>query len=343
MFKKLVVSTACAAVSMAAYAHENAESVLPADNTTLITEVVAPAVFEAELFATSEDEPMTAGMAELEAELAAVEPVEETGTVPADKYVQDGWKARRNKYDRGLAFDTKTPSMPKGLWMAGINVGFSQHDLSDYNFLVLEGVSTQGQTINISPTLHYVFANNQSIGARFSYRRNWLDLENITTHAADGLNEMLFGPTGSGRYQFTGHNYMGYISYRYYVAFGPSKRFLFFNEVQLGVGGGQQREDYGRADNGGYRESSHQTSLNVRLGLSPGMAFFVTNVLAIEVQIGLLGYEYSKIRQTNFTAEMTDGSGNPIPATETPANFKTHNISTNFDFLSIAFGTAFYL
>ncbi len=237
---------------------------------------------------------------------------------------------RRQKYDRGLAFDTKTPSMPKGLWVAGINVSYSQQANNDYRVFIVDDMDLAVNSLNLSPMVHYVFANNQSIGVRFAYKRNKLDLQNLDIHLVPELKSMLFGEN-SPRYKYQNHSYMGYLSYRYYVSLTQSKRFLIFNEVQAGFGGAEQREDTGwNDDKTGYRAGTFQKTFNFRLGLSPGATFFVTNVLAVEVQLGLLGYEYKKI--TQFGTELDER-----------VTRKVNNISTRFDFLSIAFGTTFYL
>jgi hypothetical protein len=242
-----------------------------------------------------------------------------------------GKLTRRQKFDRGLAFDTKTPSMPKGLWVAGINVSFAQQNTSDYRFLIIKDSDFKGNSFNISPMVHYVFANNQSIGFKLGFRRHLLDIQDLSFAFAPELNSMLF-PDGSLHYKYEDMTYMGYATYRYYVALGANKRFIIFNEVQLGFGGGQQRELSGwRADRAidKYRTGTYQKSLNFRLGLAPGATFFVTNVLAVEVQMGILGYEFKKVTQTGTNLET--------------ASLNSSNISSSFDFLSIAFGTAFYL
>lgn len=241
-------------------------------------------------------------------------------------------QTRRQKYDRGLAFDTKTPSMPKGLWVAGINVSYAQQANDAYSFFIVDAMNLEVNSLNVSPMVHYVFANNQSIGVRFAYKRNKFDLQNLDIYLMPELKSMLFGEN-TPRYKYQNHSYMGYLSYRYYVGMGGSnKRLLFFNEVQAGFGGGEQREDTGwNDDKTGYRTGTFTETLNFRLGLAPGATFFVTNVLAIEVQLGLLGYEFKKI--TQFGTNRTDEK----------VTRRTSNISTRFDFLSIAFGTTFYL
>ncbi len=247
--------------------------------------------------------------------------------------------SRRQRFDRG-PFDTKTPSMPKGMWVAGIGGSWSSHDNDDYNILVVSGLDSRGNTLSISPMVHYVFANNQSIGLRFQYRQNRFDLAGVGFNITPELNTMLFGEDGL-HYQYNNNVYLGYVSYRYYVGIGATKRLLIFNEVQAGVGIGRQREDSGLTDAGGYTRSVYQKSFHFRLGFSPGATFFVTNAMAIELQIGLLGYEFKNITQKRYTAATSPdqiGTVEPVSGSR-----KTNRISAKFDFLSIAFGTTFYL
>jgi len=247
---------------------------------------------------------------------------------------------RRARFDRGLAFDTRTPSMPKGMWVAGIGGAYSNHDNNDYGVAILDALDSRGSTLTVSPMVHYVFANNQSVGVRFRYSHSLFDMSDATLHLTPELSEMLFGD-GTLKYRYESDGFMGIVSYRYYVGLGrQNKRMLFFNEIQAGVGGGSGREDSGATDAGNFKRTMHQKSLDVRLGFSPGVTFFVTNSTAIELQIGLLGYEFHRVRQQSATAATTPGE---IGAPTTPGSRTTHSASARFDIMSIAFGATFYL
>lgn len=258
---------------------------------------------------------------------------------------------RALRYDRGLAFDTKTPSMPKGLFAAGLALSYSQHSNDDYSLLILNGLNSKGNMLGVSPMLHYVFANNQSIGVRFDYRRMNLSFNMNPEDLAisTGILDLLLA--GDLRYKYASHTYMGYVSYRYYVGFPNMRRLVFFNEVQLGFGGGQQREEAGTIKNPSavpdpetgempYRRQTHQKTFNFRIGFSPGVTFFMTNSLAMEVQIGLLGYEFKKVTQTS-TKEVLKGTDYVME--EKKGGRTSSKVSTKFDFLSIAFGMSFYI
>jgi opacity protein-like surface antigen len=234
-------------------------------------------------------------------------------------------QTRRQRFDRGLAFDTKTPAMPKGMWVAGLNVSYSEHKNDNYKILVLKDLNSVGNTLALSPSVQYVFANNQSIGVRFQYKRNWLKMDGISLNLGEDL-----GDFSIDRFEYNHHDYMGYLVYRYYLSLGPSKRFLLFNEVQAGIGGGQQKELSGIGDDGiSYKTGTYQNTFNLKAGMMPGMVAFVTNQVAVEVAVGLLGFDYKNITQT------TDRT--------IERNRRTSSISTNIDLLAIQFGMTLYL
>lgn len=247
------------------------------------------------------------------------------------QYVQDSYAAkqtRRQRFDRGLGFDTKTPAMPKGLWVFGLNLSYSEHSNDDFRFLVIKDFNSTGSTFSISPMAHYVFANNQSIGLRLQYKRNALNLDKVSLDLGDLTDNTSIGP-----YQYLGHSYMGFISYRYYLGLGASKRFLLFNEVQAGIGGGQVKELSGEGSGSAFKNGTYQTNFDLKLGLMPGMIAFITNEVAVEVAVGLMGFNYKNIKQTTRTenGEVIDGGR------------KTSSISTKIDLLAISFGMTFYL
>jgi hypothetical protein len=232
---------------------------------------------------------------------------------------------RRQKFDRGLAFDSKTPALPKGMWVAGLNVSYSEHRNDNYKVLVLKDFNSVGNSLSLSPSVQYVFANNQTVGVRFQYNRNWFKMDGISLNLGED-----FGDLGIDRFDYIHHDYMGYLVYRYYVSLEPSKRFLLFNEVQVGVGGSQQKELSGVGEDGvSYKTGTYQSSFNLKGGLMPGMVAFVTNQLAIEVAVGLIGFNFKSITQTtDHTIERSR---------------RTSSISTKIDLLAIQFGLTLYL
>lgn len=103
-------------------------------------------------------------------------------------------------------------------------------------------------------------------------------------------------------------------------------RFGFFNEVQLELGGGQSKVTNGTGDD---FTGTYEKNFSVNVGLTPGIAMFLSNYSAIEVNIGVLGFGYTK------TTAVTDRIYNSSRSSQ-HANFK-------INLFSVSFGVVFYL
>lgn len=82
----------------------------------------------------------------------------------------------------------KTVFIPKGTWMAGGTVSYSEHNESNLNFLVLKDIEGKGYDFSVSPYFGYFFRDNISMGARFAYKRNFLDLGNFDLNLGEDFN-----------------------------------------------------------------------------------------------------------------------------------------------------------
>lgn len=69
--------------------------------------------------------------------------------------------------------------------------------------------------------------------------------------------------------------------------------------------------------------------LDAQIGMSPGLIAFINNFTAVEVSVGVLGFNYSKVRQV--TDQVQFGERN-----SSSANFR-------INLFSIGLGIAFYL
>lgn len=103
-------------------------------------------------------------------------------------------------------------------------------------------------------------------------------------------------------------------------------RFAFFNEVQLNIGGGQSKVVNGENDD---ITGTYARNFSAGIGLTPGMIMFLNNYSAIEVSIGVLGFNYNHTKATTDRIYVAN----------------THNKTANFkiNLFSISFGVAFYL
>ena len=114
--------------------------------------------------------------------------------------------------------------------------------------------------------------------------------------------------------------------FRNYFSLGKQRRFGFFNEVQLQIGGGQSKICNGR---GVDLTGTFEDNWNVNIGLAPGMIMFLNNYSAIEVNVGVLGFNYNHTKATTDQIYLA----------------KRESKSANFriNLFSIMFGVAFYL
>lgn len=226
-------------------------------------------------------------------------------------------QAQAQEFKRNIEMKT---FIPKGQWIVGSSVSYSQYSNDNYQFLVIENLSGEGYSFKVSPVLCYAFKDNLAAGGRFMYSRNYTKLDNIGLHIDEDLNLDI-----SNLYELK-HSYSGIAVLRNYINLGSSKRFALYNEVQLELGGSVSRILNGKGDN---LTGVYQTSFDASIGLSPGMVAFINNYTAVEVSIGVLGFNVSKTRQVTDQIYKSNRSS-------TSANF-------NINLFSIGLGIAFYL
>ena len=89
---------------------------------------------------------------------------------------------------------------------------------------------------------------------------------------------------------------------------------------------GQGKDTSGK---GNDMTGSYQTTHNLQIGIAPGLAAFVTNFAAVEVSVGVMGFDFKWIQQTRNQVET--GHYN-----KSSGNFK-------IDLFSINIGMTFYL
>lgn len=207
--------------------------------------------------------------------------------------------------------------VPKGQWIAGTSVSFSTHTNENYNFLIIEGIGSDGYTVKATPLLAYAIRDNMAIGARFIYSR---------TNQAVNSADLKFSDVNIkvDNYFSLKHSYTFAAIWRQYIPIGQNKRFAFFNEMQLGFGATQAKLAGGFPVRGTY-----ETGFSLSLGVSPGLVAFATNNLAFELNIGVMGISYNHTKQIHN--QVYEGN-----VSSSMMNFK-------INIFSIGLGVAFYL
>lgn len=112
--------------------------------------------------------------------------------------------------------------VPKGAWISGVSVSYSQSDQSKYQFLIIENINGDTYTFKVSPMLMFCFKDNLAAGGRFSYSRQRtrlssadIVLDSETSYNIDNLYSI-------------SHSYHGTALFRSYLSLGRSTRFGLF-------------------------------------------------------------------------------------------------------------------
>ncbi len=210
--------------------------------------------------------------------------------------------------------------IPKGQWITGVNVSFSQGKYKDFQFFIVENINGNNYSFKVSPMLMYCFKDNMAAGGRLSYQRSLIKV--------DAANVILDSETSydiDNLYSLS-HNFYGMACFRNYFSFGRNKRFGMFAEAQLEFGGGESKLCNGSGDD---LTGTFQRNYSVNVGLAPGMIMFLNNYSAVEVNVGVLGFNYTHTKATTDRIYVAN------------SNSKSANFKINL--LSISFGVVFYL
>lgn len=223
----------------------------------------------------------------------------------------------QEQFKRGLE---QISFIPKGQWITGVSVSYTQSHQNNYQFLVVENLSGDTYTFKLSPMVFYCFKDNMAAGGRFAYSRSKVDL--------DHADLVLDSETGYevDRLFSIGHNYSFMGAFRNYISLGNNHRFGLFNEVQVELGGGQSKIVNGTGDD---ITGTYERNFKLNIGLAPGLIMFLNNYSAIEVNVGVLGFNYTNTKSTTDRVYVAHRNSQS-------ANFK-------INLFSITFGVAFYL
>ena len=221
-------------------------------------------------------------------------------------------------YDRGYEIVPSNPFVKKGTWAVGGTAKYAQHINDGYSLFVISDINSNGYDISIKPELMYAFKDNLAVGLKFSYGRSMLDLANADLGIAS------IQMNASDCYQIQ-HKYAAYGVVRAYIPFGNSKRVAMFADVQLG-GSFKQGKAFNAGGNQVY--GTYKEAFSLHLGVDPGLMVFLTDTLALEMNIGVFGIDYRWETQVHNQIE----------------NGSTDSASAGFmiNFLSLGVGISYY-
>ncbi len=213
-----------------------------------------------------------------------------------------------------------TVFIPKGQWAAGVSINYSQTTQNDYTFFIIEHLSGDTYNFKVSPMLMYFVKDDLGLGGRFAYSRALTKLENTdfvldseTSYSVENLYRL-------------SHTYSAMAIMRNYFSIGKSKRFGFFNELQLEFAGGQSKLMKGKNE---ALTGAYETNFHFNVGVAPGVCVFLNNYSAMEINVGVLGFGLTTTKQLNDQIY------------ESHRKSKSANFRINL--FSIMFGMTFYL
>lgn len=212
------------------------------------------------------------------------------------------------------------PFVPKGQWITGISVSYSQSDQNNYQFLIFEDLNGDTYTFKVSPMLMFCFKDNLAAGGRFAYSR-----QRTRLNTADVVLDSETNYNVENLYSIS-HNYNGMAAFRVYLSLGKNTRFGLFNEIQVQVGGGQSKLCSGAGQD---LSGTYEKNVSFNVGLAPGACIFLNNYSALEVNVGVLGFNYNHTRSTTDQIYV--------------ANRHTKSANFKINLFSISFGVTFYL
>ena len=192
-----------------------------------------------------------------------------------------GGKVQAQEFKRQIEQST---FVPKGQWIAGSSISYSEHTEDNYQFLIIDGFKSDGYTFKVSPLVCYAFKDNIAAGGRFAYSRSLIKIDGLTLNIDDDnqfdINDL---------YQLK-HTYSGMLILRNYISLGK-----VINGKDESVTG------------------TFATTTGMSIGAAPGIVAFINNYTAVEVSIGVLGLNFSKTKQTTnqvYQGEHSSSSAN---------------------------------
>ncbi len=210
--------------------------------------------------------------------------------------------------------------IPQGMWALGGTVSYTGQREKNYRFIIIEDIEARGYSLNISPMFVYMLRDNMGIGGRLQYERSMMKIDT----AGIAINsEIQLDVEDIYR---IGHNFSCMGIWRNYMSIGGSVRWGLYNEARLRLTAGQSKMVDGR---GGSISGVYETNFSIGVEFSPGIVAFVSDNIAVELNIGIFGINYTYTKQ--ITNRVYEGYINSYAT-----NFK-------FNLLSIGVGIAYYI
>ena len=212
------------------------------------------------------------------------------------------FSAEAQHYDRGYELVPSSPFVKKGTWMAGGTARYSQHLNDNFNLLLINGINSEGFNLSVNPKLMYMLKDNAGVGIRFSYDRGMTDISSADLSVSDismGVKDC---------YQIN-HKFTAHAVYRSYIPLAGSKRIAMFADLMIGGSFKQGKAFYPGKD---YIIGTYEEKYALEIAVDPGIIAFLTERLAIELNVGVFGVSYGWTNQ--IKNQVVNGSADTTSA-----------------------------
>ncbi len=178
----------------------------------------------------------------------------------------------------GVMGQENEAAFKKGSWHTGLTMNITDASGTNLDYLIVEMPDFGNEGFSVNFLGGYFFADDMSAGLRYNYAKRELD---FMYDWNDALSHF--------QYAQSKHRFIAFL--RNYYAIGTNKRFVFFNETDLGAGFGNSLMRH--AKNERELSKSFSDEFTLELGVRPGVSVILTKGFAFEVSVGLLGLTYS--------------------------------------------------
>lgn len=220
---------------------------------------------------------------------------------------------------RGYDFDSPVIFASKGMNMLSCSARYSSTTFDHGQLLVVEGIDSESYSFSATPCYARMIRDNVAAGVRVSYRRGLVkvdeagvDIEDVSINVDD--------------YYLLSHKGSMGAFLRPYIPIGQSGRCALFAEIGAYGSYGQAKNTDGHTD---VRTGTWQRSFSWEAGIYPGATAFITDRLAVELNVGLFGFSGSHTHQVHNQVD-----------TGKRDNFGAHFM---VDVTSLAVGLSLYL
>jgi len=187
----------------------------------------------------------------------------------------------------------------KGTWSVGGTASISAHNNSNFNFLIVEGINSNGLKISVTPEFCWFFKDNMAVGGKIGYSHYILNAES-------GSMKVNTLSLGVENYDIIKQSLNLAAFARFYIPIGESERVSLYADTGLQgvIGCGKESEQHTGAVVGTY-----QNQWKAGIFVNPGiMAYCFDKRIALFASLGIAGFNFSRTSQLHD--QVDDGSRN---------------------------------